>query len=233
MRLSPLLATPVVLVGCVQAHEQFLSPTRYEPIPVEQVTVFLDISELQVDTLAYERLAIIHLSGDQAFTNREQMIKKAVEKSAEIGANGVVFMGVEEGRTTYNFLTGVNTSERQGEVVAVRWWVRTATGSTPVEPITQPVAAPAPTGRVVQAVIITPAADTLTVDDWVQLIARAYDSGGTQLLDMPFTWISSDYTIASVTPAGTVTGHTAGAVVITARANGIAGAARIVVVPKR
>lgn len=233
MRIPALLAMPVVLIGCVRAHEQYLTPTRYEPVPVEQVTVFLDVSELQVDTLAYERLAIIHLSGDQAFTNREQMIKKAVEKAAEIGANGVVFMGVEEGRTTYNFFTGLNTSDRQGEVVAVRWWVRTPTASEDAEPAPRAVAAPAAMGRVAEAVVVTPAVDTLMVGERVQLVARAYDSNGTHLLDMPFTWTTSDYTIASVTPAGTVTGHTAGAVVVGARTNGAAGAARVVVVPRQ
>jgi len=123
MKRYTLLALGLALVGCVTANVQTLSPKTYAAIPVDSVTVFLDVSELQADSIAYERLALIHLKGDQTFTDQESLFKKAREKAAELGANGVVFAGMEEGRTTWNWLTGASTSNRQAQAFAIRWCV--------------------------------------------------------------------------------------------------------------
>ncbi len=74
----------------------------------------------------------------------------------------------------------------------------------------------------VTAVAINPAASTLTVGDTVQLTA----SGGAA----PYSWSSSDATIASVNASGLVTALAVGAVTITAvDANGSSGAASVTV----
>jgi hypothetical protein len=71
---------------------------RYDPLPVDSVTVFMSVEELQ--------------------------------KAAEAGANGVVFGSVEEGRTTWNALTGLSTSDREGTAFAIRWWVKRGEGDS-------------------------------------------------------------------------------------------------------
>ncbi len=208
----------LVAAGCVTASVQHLSPDRYAPIPIEDVTVFLDIRELTVDTLAYERLAIIHLKGSQEFTDQEDIFKKAREEAAKLGANGVLFGAVEEGRTTWNALTGTTTSDRQGQAFAIQWWV--------VEP-EEHQAEQADLG--VAQVVISPPVDTLTVGEQLQLTATAHSSDGAAIT-AEFSWTSSNDAIASVR-FGLVTVHANGEVVIAANADGVVGTARIVVLP--
>ena len=88
---------------------------------------------------------------------------------------------------------------------------------------------PVPAGLVVRAVRISPVSATLTVGDRLQLLATAYDSSGAAIPNTAFAWSSSNDAIASVSPAGLVTAHAAGQVVIAANTNNFVGTANIVV----
>jgi hypothetical protein len=121
MRTRALLLTLVVaLSACVRAETEFLSPQRYSPIAVDSVTIFTGAAELEPDSIAYERLAMIFLKGDQSFTDQRDMIRKAREEAAKIGANGIVISTMAEGQ--YDAFWGVQ-GDRQGSVVAIRWWI--------------------------------------------------------------------------------------------------------------
>lgn len=84
----------------------------------------------------------------------------------------------------------------------------------------------------VQAVVIQPPVDTLAVGEQVQLIAAAHNSSGSMVPNQFYAWSSSNDAIASVGPAGLVSTHATGSVVIAARTGSIVGTASIVVVPK-
>ena len=86
---------------------------------------------------------------------------------------------------------------------------------------------------VVQAVVVSPAADTLTIGERVQLGATAYSSSGGVIPNKMFTWSSSNDAIASVNNAGQVTAHANGAVVIAANTDNVVGTANIVVASPR
>ena len=86
---------------------------------------------------------------------------------------------------------------------------------------------------VVQAVIVAPAADTLAVDERIQLVATAHGSSGAVILNRAFAWSSSNDAIASVSNAGLVTAHAPGSVVIAANTNNVVGTASIVVAAPR
>jgi hypothetical protein len=90
---------------------------------------------------------------------------------------------------------------------------------------------PAPADLVVLAVVISPAADTLTVSDQLQLRATAYNSGGGAIPNKLFTWSSSNAAIASVSAAGLVTAHASGLVVVVANTDNVVGTANILVRP--
>ena len=85
----------------------------------------------------------------------------------------------------------------------------------------------------VQAVVVTPSADTLAVGERVQLVATAHSSSGTLVPNREFAWSSSNDAIASVSNAGLVTAHAAGAVVIAANTGNVIGTARILVAAPR
>ncbi len=91
--------------------------------------------------------------------------------------------------------------------------------------------APAPADLVVRAVVISPAADTLTVGGRLQLRATAYNSSGGVIPNKIFAWSSSNDAIASVSLAGLVTAHASGLVVVTANTDNFVGTASILVRP--
>ena len=85
----------------------------------------------------------------------------------------------------------------------------------------------------VQAVMVTPPEDTLAVGERVQLVASAHSSSGMVVPNRDFMWSSSNDAIASVSNAGLVTAHAAGAVVIAANTGNVVGTARLVVTARR
>ena len=72
-----------------------------------------------------------------------------------------------------------------------------------------------------------PASGELYFGQSVQLVATAYDAGDNVLLGRPFTWTSSNGTIASVSSTGRVTAHEEGDVTITATSAGKSGSVTI------
>ena len=78
------------------------------------------------------------------------------------------------------------------------------------------------------SISVTPATVAITVGGTVALAATAHGTNG-QVLPRPFTWASSDSTVASVIPDGTVRGLKAGAASVTATADGRTGTASVTV----
>jgi Bacterial Ig-like domain (group 2) len=97
-----------------------------------------------------------------------------------------------------------------------------------------------PTGQIlptdvpsVQAVLVSPAEDTLVVGERHQLVATAHSSSGTAIPNREFKWSSSNDAIASVSNAGLITAQSVGTVVIAANTGNVVGTARIVVIASR
>lgn len=84
----------------------------------------------------------------------------------------------------------------------------------------------------VQAVVVSPPRDTLSVGQRVQLAAAAHSSSGAAIPNRVFAWSSSNDAIASVSAAGLVTAHGTGSVVIAARTDNVVGTATVVVVAR-
>jgi hypothetical protein len=101
-------------------------------------------------------------------------------------------------------------------------------GPEEAEEVVEPVVPP-----VIQVVVVSPTADTLAIDEQLQLGAIAYSPSGGILTDRSFTWSSSNDAIASVSNGGLVTAHASGTVVIAANTGNVVGTASIVVTPPR
>ena len=89
-----------------------------------------------------------------------------------------------------------------------------------------------PDNGTVVAVVVSPADDTLAVGAQLQLVAAAHGSSGAVIANRPFTWSSSNDAVASVSNAGLVSAHAAGAVVIAANTNNVVGTVRVVVITR-
>ena len=92
------LTVAALVTGCVSANVTRLVQTVYPPISPEEVTVLADIRELMVDTIRYERVAVITMSGDSGgFTDQTDMLNKAREEAAKLGANAIPLGGYAQG----------------------------------------------------------------------------------------------------------------------------------------
>ena len=91
-----LLLFGFILSGCVTASVTTLNNTDRPPISPEDVTIYLQESDIKGE---FEKMAIIDLSGASGWTNEEQIYEKARKEAAEIGANGVLFQEMEEAGT--------------------------------------------------------------------------------------------------------------------------------------
>lgn len=87
---------------------------------------------------------------------------------------------------------------------------------------------PGPVGPVA-SITIAPPLDTLLVAASAGFTAVARDADGQVIAGTSFIWQVSNDTIASVSPAGVVTGHAPGTATLSASAGGITGQATIVV----
>jgi len=81
----------------------------------------------------------------------------------------------------------------------------------------------------VAAVTVSPSSGTVNVGSTLQLTAVTKDSAGNVLTGRSVTWSSSAPSVATVSPAGLVTGVTAGSATITATSEGKSGSAAITV----
>jgi Bacterial Ig-like domain (group 2) len=210
----------IFAIGCVAARVEQLSPTRYPPTDPEQVTVFMDPAELRADSIRYDRIAMIFTQGSSEFTSSDQHLHKAREEAARLGANGIVVQSHDPGGR-YNWFWGTS-SQRESSVMAIHWY------TVPVTHVPSPGAAQSD----VAAVVLEPSTDTLGVGEERQLVATAHSSSGVTVEGRLFRWKSSSDSIASVSPAGLVTAHVAGSVVVVAATDSIKGTATIVVRPQ-
>ena len=80
------------------------------------------------------------------------------------------------------------------------------------------------------SVKVTPGQSSIQATKTAALTATAHDRTGAVLAGRTFTWTSSDPTVATVSPAGVVTGVAAGSVTIAATTDGVTGTAAVSVV---
>lgn len=84
----------------------------------------------------------------------------------------------------------------------------------------------------IASIAVSPGADEVVVSQTLQLTAVAKDGAGGTLTGRTVAWATSDAAKATVSSTGLVTGVAAGAVTITASAEGKSGSASITVKPK-
>ena len=108
----------VVLSGCVSTQVTSLSRNSFPPLHKEDVDIYLTEKDIDGD---YEKIGLIHLKGDSDWIDEKDMIDKARERAAELGANGIVLREFREPSVTVRVaedVIGVNADLR-GEVIAV------------------------------------------------------------------------------------------------------------------
>lgn len=120
MRVSVLFLVSLVLLvsSCVSVNSTKLSSKTYPPLNPEDVTIYLAVDDIKGE---FERVAIINVSGDATMTNERQLNEAARKEAAKLGANGILFEGIDEpssGAKVAAAFLGTTTS-RRGQMIAI------------------------------------------------------------------------------------------------------------------
>ena len=113
-----LLLIALLLSGCVTANVTQLSNNSYPAIAPEEVTIYLSEEDVPGE---FEKVAIIYTKGDHGWTNENQQYNLAKEKAAELGANGVLIVGIEDPNTGAKVAQALlaTPANRKGEMLAI------------------------------------------------------------------------------------------------------------------
>jgi len=91
--LKRLIGISLLLTGCVSVSKTVLIDRSASPVPEEEVDVFLPR-----DTVpgSCERVALLHVSGPEAFTDEGDFWNKLREESGKLGANMLHIQTMED-----------------------------------------------------------------------------------------------------------------------------------------
>ena len=108
----------LALTACVSVSKSVLQDRSASPVPQADVYVFL---AGDTSPASCERVAILHASGHQDYTNEGQMLDKLREEAGKLGANAVQLQTMEDagtGERVVSALFGVG-SDRDSDAVAL------------------------------------------------------------------------------------------------------------------
>ncbi|MBI3097301.1 MAG: hypothetical protein HYY93_03515 [Planctomycetes bacterium] len=120
-RVAATSALAILLAGCVGAQVTRLGPGRaYAPVHVSEVQVFLADEDVPGP---FEKLALIRLKADADWTDENDMVDKAKEEAAEMGANGIILGRTEDPGAVDRIAARIfkTPKNRKGEIVAIRF----------------------------------------------------------------------------------------------------------------
>ncbi len=81
-----LILLTFVLSGCVHVNKSVLVDRSDQPVPKEEVQVFFDRDEMPATC---ERIAYLHASASEDFTNETKLVEKFQAEAGKLGANAV------------------------------------------------------------------------------------------------------------------------------------------------
>jgi len=110
-----------LLIVCVSTQGYYLDPEakRYPPVAPESVRVFL--SEADLDSLDYVKIAVIEATGSGEYTSQTGMVKAIRKKAGELGGNGILLPRIDEpgtGAKVAGAFLGTGT-QRKGNAIVI------------------------------------------------------------------------------------------------------------------
>lgn len=113
------LALLLVLTGCVSVSKSVLMDRSAYPVPMRNVDVFL-VDDLVPESC--ERVALLHASGPEGFTDEGDMWNKLREVAGELGANAVKIYPIEEPGAAERIVSALFETESDRDADAVALW---------------------------------------------------------------------------------------------------------------
>jgi hypothetical protein len=118
----------VLFMGCVTVSKSVLMDRSNMPVPMESVYVFLASDTVPSDC---ERVAILHASGDQDFTDEGQMIDKLRSEAGKLGANALHLQAMEDAGTGERVVSELFGTEADRDADALALWCPGRAGTRP------------------------------------------------------------------------------------------------------
>ena len=113
--------TTLALAACVTVSKSILTESYMaNPVPPGEVTVWLASMSDSIPSDC-ERVAILHASGAQDYTNEGQMFDKLREEAGKLGANAVFIQNMEDAGTGERVVSALfgTESDRDSDALAL------------------------------------------------------------------------------------------------------------------
>lgn len=109
----------LAIAGCVTVSKSVLMDRSEFPIPLERVQVFLEGDSIPTTC---ERVALLHASGDEDFTDEGDIWDKLREEAGKLGANAVQMRAIEEPGAAERISSELFGTESDRDADAVALW---------------------------------------------------------------------------------------------------------------
>lgn len=115
---SRALVLAMAVTGCVTVSKSILMDRSAYPVPQAEVQVLLEGDSIPS---ACERVALLHASGDEDFTDEGDIWNKLRSEAGKLGANVVFLQGIEDPGTGERIASAVfgTTSDRDSDAIAL------------------------------------------------------------------------------------------------------------------
>lgn len=115
-RLLPVLA---IVAGCVTVSKSVLMDRSAQPVPKESVYVFLANDSIPSSC---QRVALMHASGGENWTNEGQMVDKLRSEAGKLGANAVHLRSMKDPDTGERVVAAILGTEPDRDADAIALW---------------------------------------------------------------------------------------------------------------
>lgn len=109
----------LVLAGCVSVSKSVLLDRSAHPVPQEQVTILLANDSIPSSC---ERVAMLHGSGPDSFTDEGDMWNKLRDEAGKLGANAVHMQTMEDPGGGERFAAALFGGQADRDAEAVAYW---------------------------------------------------------------------------------------------------------------
>ena len=109
----------LLLTGCVHVSKTVLMDRSSSPVPKESVYVYLANDTIPNDC---ERVAILHASGEQDWTDEGDMIDELRSEAGKLGANALHILTMEDAGTGEQLVAALLDTEADRDAEALALW---------------------------------------------------------------------------------------------------------------
>lgn len=108
-----------VLTGCVTVSKSVLMDRSAQPVPRDQVTLLLATDSVPSTC---QRVAMLHGSGPDSFTDEGDMWNKLRDEAGKLGANAVQMQSMEDPGGGERFAAALFGTQADRDSEAVAYW---------------------------------------------------------------------------------------------------------------